>query len=115
MYEYTLHAAAVTGELWWPIGEPAYKEGPWLAFVRHDKAARPFMDTYETLREAVQAMEMREGGDFSTAPLLAAPLLTVKRIGRTHTTVRTFDLSKSRTIADYIDRDWSGFPMMEGE
>lgn len=92
---------AVTGELWWPIGEPAYKDVVY-SFRRGEQ--RPFLAGHDTLREAVESLMRREDGDFSTAGRLTADtFLVATRRTANRETRRFFRLTNARSISDYIE------------
>lgn len=90
---------ALQGCLWWPIGEPAQK--PVSYAFKRTETPPPFVNTAETLREAVEGL-MRDG-DFSNAPRLTADsLLLVTRRAATYETRRWFPLASFSSIADYM-------------
>jgi hypothetical protein len=88
---------SVIGGLWWPIGEPATKAVS-MRFVSGE---------YPTLRDAVDSLTMREGGDFSTAARLTADsvLIATRQHGR-RTVSRFFDLTAASSIADYMSDEY---------
>jgi hypothetical protein len=99
--ERTVHlSGAVTGNLWWPIGEPAARQVDRVLLL----------DPGECASEAIEDAVSREGGDFSTAPLLAADTLitlrhTHRRNGRTVTRERSFGVAELPSLTDFVAAD----------
>lgn len=102
MTTYTI-LGAVEGSLWWPVGEPAQK--PISYSFKRSETPPPFVNSAETLREAVEQLMTAEGGDFSDAPRLTADTFLLVRhdspSGR-RTVSRWFDLTRFPSISDYV-------------
>ena len=92
----------LTGELWWPMGEPAF------APVVFDFArkGRPFVHEASSLREAVEIM-MEHGGDFSSAPRLArSSVLVLERDYGHRSARRWFPITIFKSIVpDYVEAE----------
>jgi hypothetical protein len=95
----------IHGGLWWPMEAPAWKE----LSATFSRDGGPFVDKADTLREAVEGILTREGGDFSTAPLLNGTLTVVRRTARREHR-RTFELSALPSIADYVTDELPVWP-----
>lgn len=95
-------AGTVTGGLWWPIGAPAGKDVRYR-FTR-EPDADPWVDEAPDLTAAVDALTLREGGDFSTAARMTADSVLIvtrtTRPGFTHR--RVMALACFRSIAEYV-------------
>jgi hypothetical protein len=95
----------LSGGLWWPIGAEAVKE------VRFTWSA----GEYDSLREAVDALMVREDGDFSTAARLTADTYLYAERGDVHTThTHRVDVGQFPSISDYVS-DGFGFDAIYGD
>jgi hypothetical protein len=99
--ERTVHlSGSVTGKLWMPPGQPAAK--PLRRTLDLDPGKRA--------SEAIKGAVSREGGDFSSAPLLAADTLitlrhTYRRNGRTVTRERSLEVAELPSLVDFVAAD----------
>jgi hypothetical protein len=107
MTTYTI-VGALQGGLWWPYGALAEKPVEYV-FTRDDIGA-PFVNTAETLADALAGLMAAEDGDFSNAPRLTADsVLLAERTspsGRRRV-LRTFSLASFGSIADYMSDAYS--------
>jgi hypothetical protein len=92
----------MTGELWWPMGMPAFKEVS-FSFAREGRA---WVAEADTLAEGIEALMRAEDGDFSSAARLTADsYLEVTRERAHGRTVRWFPLTLFGSIAGYVDAE----------
>lgn len=98
----------LTGQLWWPMGAP-YAMGidetvrradggtPYLMTLRVDHSER------WSLRDIIESLLMRHGGDSSSAPMLWGGSLVT--IAHTNGAKRTYELARFPSVADYVSDD----------
>ena len=92
----------MVGPIWRPAGEECYKH---VTHSCHDQDK--LWSEPGTLRDHMEALSMREGGDFQHCQLAVGELtLTIRKPNRTRS--RTFPLSMFPSIADYLREDWDG-------
>lgn len=97
LYGITLWGA-LTGPIWWPVGEMAAKKVRW-----------EFPAGRRTLREHLLGFMAAEGGDFQWCKFTGDSHIVIDAINvgpkRFRTYRRTWDLTSFKSIADLIDAD----------
>ena len=98
----------LVGDLWWPIGVEAWKDASLDVTRDRHRFAGDYREI--TLRDVVDSFVCREGGDFSSAALLANAELTatrtINRDGRRITVSRSWPLSANFSVAASCRSSW---------
>lgn len=97
-YDITLHGG-VTGAMWWPVGVAGGKS------VRIDLTREEALMESPTLRELLDHVLMRQGGDFQGATFTGDTFIEVtsRKADRRHT--RSWDITSFPSVADMVSAD----------
>jgi hypothetical protein len=89
----------MTGSMWWPVGH----RGVLPIAYKFARVGRPFVDEADSLRQAVDMLLTKHGGDFSGTKLTGDTVLVVTKSGDRRETKRWFPMTMFASISDMVE------------